>query len=176
MYKRQPLYPWQEQRYWFEETHPQSTQKIVPKKLKSASQLHQASDLPQLQLLSESDRLAFLITHIQTEVAKILGLSSGLPDTKIGFFAMGMDSLMVVQLRERLKTSLGYSLSATVTFNYPTIEALAEYFAKEAFFRSGKSNNLLLQTENNLEVTATMLQDFSEAEMEALLLKKMQSI
>ncbi|RCJ41934.1 hypothetical protein A6770_35715 [Nostoc minutum NIES-26] len=177
-YVRPPSYPWQEQRYWFKETHPLPTvQEIVPQELESASQQQQVSELSQLQLISENDRLTFLITHIQTEIAKILGLSSGqLPDTKIGFFAMGMDSLMVVQLRDRLKTSLGHSLSATVAFNYPTIEALAEYFAKEVFSASVKSDNLLHHNKNNLEVTANMLEDFSEEEMEALLLKKLQSI
>ncbi|MDZ8227265.1 acyltransferase domain-containing protein [Nostoc sp. ChiVER01] len=172
-----PSYPWQEQRYWFEESNPPSTpQKIVPKEQESVFQKQQASKLPQLQLIPESDRLDFLITHIQTEAAKILGLRSGqLPDIKIGFFAMGMDSLMVVQLRDRLKTTLGYFVSATVTFNYPTIEALAGYFAKEIFFVSGKSNDLLGQNENYLETNATMIEYFSEAEIEALLLKKLQS-
>ncbi|WP_315788436.1 acyltransferase domain-containing protein [Fischerella sp. JS2] len=170
-YIRPPSYPWQEQRYWFEETHPLPTvQEIVP-------QQQQNSELQQLQLISKSDRLNFLIAHIQTEVAKILGLSSGqLPDTKIGFFAMGMDSLMVVQLRDQLKTSFGHSLSATVTFNYPNIEALAGYLAKEIFSVSEEADNFLILNNNNLDVTATMLENFSEAEMEALLLQKLQSI
>ncbi len=45
---------------------------------------------------------------------------------------MGMDSIMAVQLRQRLENSLaGYSLPLTLAFEYPNIEALTQYLASE---------------------------------------------
>jgi phthiocerol/phenolphthiocerol synthesis type-I polyketide synthase B len=40
-----------------------------------------------------------------------------------------MDSLMSVTLQRALSDSLGESLPASVVFDYPTVEALADYLA-----------------------------------------------
>jgi hypothetical protein len=40
---------------------------------------------------------------------------------------------MAVELRNRLQDGLGQPLPATLTFEYPTIEALAAYLAAEVF-------------------------------------------
>jgi aryl carrier-like protein len=82
--------------------------------------------------LPERQRLTFLTTALQQEVAKVLGRSaSQLPDPQLGFFDMGMDSLMAVELKNRLDTQLGTTVSSTVIFEHPTIAALAKYLAEE---------------------------------------------
>jgi acyl transferase domain-containing protein/acyl carrier protein len=43
--------------------------------------------------------------------------------------AMGVDSLMALEFRNRLETESGIKLSATLVFNYPTVAAIAEYVA-----------------------------------------------
>ena len=72
-----------------------------------------------------SARPNMLSTHVQHEVAHVLG-ASRLPDIQQGFFEMGMDSLMAVELTNRLGAVLNLSLSSTLVFNYATIEALTE--------------------------------------------------
>ena len=52
-------------------------------------------------------------------------------DRRRGFFEMGMDSLMVVELRRRLEADLQRPLPTTVAFNYPTVEALGSFLAQE---------------------------------------------
>ena len=62
----------------------------------------------------------------------MLGRSANqLPDPQLGFFDMGMDSLMAVELKNRLDTQLGTTVSSTVIFEHPTIAALAKHLAAE---------------------------------------------
>jgi len=70
--------------------------------------------------------------YLQTEVSQVLGSSSSqLPNVQLGFFDMGMDSLMMVELRSRLETSLKQTIPSTVLFEHPSIQALAEYIATQ---------------------------------------------
>ncbi|MFG2051514.1 type I polyketide synthase [Micromonospora sp. NPDC048935] len=48
-------------------------------------------------------------------------------DTGQGFLDMGFDSLMAVELRKRLDAVTGLRLPSTVSFDYPTPQALAEH-------------------------------------------------
>ncbi len=83
-----------------------------------------------LQLLTDaspSKRKKVLIDYLQGAIGKILGSSSLPPD--LGFFEAGMDSLMAVELRNKLQVELGvnYELTSTLAFDYPTVSNLAEY-------------------------------------------------
>ncbi|MCP4380582.1 MAG: AMP-binding protein [Hyphomicrobiales bacterium] len=48
-----------------------------------------------------------------------------------GLWDLGMDSIMAVQLSNRLQADLGISLSSTVVFNCPSLVTLVDYLAKE---------------------------------------------
>jgi phthiocerol/phenolphthiocerol synthesis type-I polyketide synthase B len=50
-------------------------------------------------------------------------------DLHAGFFQSGMDSLMSVTLQRGLAESLGEALSASLVFDYPSVDALAGYLA-----------------------------------------------
>lgn len=84
-----------------------------------------------LQQLNDSDQqLAQLVAYLQTEVSKVLG-STRLPKPQQGFFDLGMDSLMAVELKNRLETSLSISLPTTVIFAHPTIYDLAQHILQD---------------------------------------------
>lgn len=87
--------------------------------------------------VAAGERWGRLVAHLQAEVAHVLELT---PEPQQGFFQLGMDSLMAVELRARLQTQLGVSLPATVAFDYSTIEALAGFLAREhlAFEQPGR--------------------------------------
>ncbi len=72
------------------------------------------------------ERRAVLCDHLQGSVAAVLRLRDK-PDTETGFFDLGMDSLMAVELRNRLERELtpGEPLSSTLAFDHPTVTALA---------------------------------------------------
>ncbi|WP_437494041.1 type I polyketide synthase [Sorangium sp. So ce1014] len=75
-------------------------------------------------------RRAMVAEHVQGEVDRVLGMdpSQKAPPQR-GFFDMGMDSLMAVELKNQLQRSVGRPLPSMVVFNHPTIEALAEHLA-----------------------------------------------
>lgn len=88
--------------------------------------------LQQLDTALVVDRLPLLVAYLQEEVAKIMGLpASQLPDPERGFFEMGMDSLMAVELKTQLEASFSTALPATLAFESPTIQDLAAYLGKE---------------------------------------------
>jgi malonyl CoA-acyl carrier protein transacylase len=90
--------------------------------------------LERLEAAPTSKRRQILAAHIQAEVVEVMGLDPSQPvNLQQGFFALGMDSLMSMELRNRLQTSLECSLPSTLTFKYPTIEALVDYLAVEVF-------------------------------------------
>ena len=75
----------------------------------------------------ETERRSLLENYVRSEVAHVLGMDPLSLESHRGFAEMGMDSLMAVELRNRLKASLGKPLSATLTFNYPNLVALDNY-------------------------------------------------
>ncbi|MEL6763233.1 MAG: type I polyketide synthase, partial [Cyanobacteria bacterium J06607_6] len=83
-----------------------------------------------LENLPPHQRLSFLTTALQQEVAKVLGRSAHqLPEPQLGFFDLGLDSLMAVELKNRLEGQLGTTVSSTIIFEHPTIAALAQHLA-----------------------------------------------
>ena len=73
-----------------------------------------------------------LASFLQQEVQAVLRLQSA-PELKVGFFDLGMDSLMAVELRNRLNRAFSgeYTASNTVVFDYPDIAALAGHLTQE---------------------------------------------
>jgi myxalamid-type polyketide synthase MxaB len=83
-----------------------------------------------LNLLPAHERRPHLADHIRTHIARVLGMSSpeaiGLQDK---LFELGLDSLLAVELKNRLQASLGCVLLPTLMFDRPTVQALTDYLA-----------------------------------------------
>lgn len=74
-------------------------------------------------------RLARITAAVEDELRAVLRLTTGTLDSERGFFELGMDSLMSVELKARLEKRFGTRLPATLTFNYPTVAAVADFIA-----------------------------------------------
>ena len=75
-------------------------------------------------------RRALLGNHVRVLVAAVMGLPSPQSlNPSADFFELGMDSLMNVILQRALAETLGEVLPKSVVFDYPTVEALADYLA-----------------------------------------------
>lgn len=84
--------------------------------------------LEQIAALPTTGRRSALFRELQQRVATILGRPN--PDDILptqGFFAIGMDSLTSMELRNRLQRELACKLPATLAFDYGSIEALADH-------------------------------------------------
>ena len=77
-----------------------------------------------------AEREPALKAFLRGELAAVLGMpDAARVPTKQGFFEIGMDSLMTVELAHRLESSLGIKLPANLAIDYPNIEALASYLS-----------------------------------------------
>ncbi|BBX61829.1 polyketide synthase [Mycobacterium saskatchewanense] len=82
--------------------------------------------------LPEAEQHAVLLDLVRSHIATVLGnVDPEAIDPDKAFQELGFDSLTAVEMRNRLKTATGLSLSPTLIFDYPTPGALARYMRAE---------------------------------------------
>lgn len=94
-----------------------------------ASSRQAATHLETLVAVPDEERSERIVAAITDELCAVLR-STGAVDTERGFFELGMDSLMSVELKTRLEKRFGTRLPATLTFNYPTVMAVAGFLGE----------------------------------------------
>jgi acyl carrier protein len=119
-------------------------------------------------------RFAILKAHVESTASRALGVTGGRSlDPRRPLQELGLDSLMSVELRNALATSIGRPLPATLLFDYPTVESLTHYLAKNVLqleFADGTSSeDSVASNDKSLEE----LQEMSEDEAESLLLAEL---
>jgi myxalamid-type polyketide synthase MxaB len=78
-----------------------------------------------------SGRRALLEASASVEVAAVIGRDPASISGRTPFSALGFDSLMALEVRNRLESLTGLSLPATLLWTYPDVERLAEHLAGE---------------------------------------------
>ena len=64
-------------------------------------------------------------------IARSLKIDADEIDTSVAFDRYGMDSVVAVQLTGELEKRLGYPMSPTLMYDYPTIDALSQHVVEE---------------------------------------------
>lgn len=93
----------------------------------SSDQSENHSLATELQKLSKKERITYLLSVVLDNTATVLGFKQAtdiVPD--VGFFNLGLNSIMAVELRERLQKTSSVKLPATLVFDYPTPRDVAK--------------------------------------------------
>ena len=93
-----------------------------------SSESDEARLLARLRGLSESERLRALVNLVLSETASVLGYhDASRLDANTGFVDLGLDSLMAVEVRRRLQRETGLNLPATLAFDHPSPQHVANF-------------------------------------------------
>jgi hypothetical protein len=118
-----------------------------------------------------------LMALVSSEVAAVIGLDAAhQPGPEQGLKEFGVDSLMAVELRNRLALCLATArkLTATMIFDYPTVTAIASYLASEILgYASSPPRMTVSAPAVKRTRVAAEIQDMAEDEAEARLLEKL---
>jgi acyl carrier protein len=158
-------------RYFDELTLGQTSDKAKPEAINVRSALLDAEPGRQ--------RRTTLEEHLREQVARVLRLAPARIGLDRPLKTLGLDSLMALELRNRLETSLGLTLPATMVFNYPTIEVLTGYLAEKMSIPL----DVATAAGNGAAVVATPLlkteesfDELSEAEVQAMLAEELATV
>ena len=124
------------------------------------------------------DRAGLVLDYVRQCVMTVLrrGASEGVgPRDRL--MDLGVDSLMAVELRNLIGKGLRLSrpLPATLMFDYPTPAAIADYVAAQLAFANGHPAPTAETVEavDGRAGAATAVADLTDAEVEALLIEKL---
>ncbi|MBL8164257.1 MAG: type I polyketide synthase [Anaerolineae bacterium] len=135
-----------------------------------------SEDIRALMLAAEPGRVrrTILETRIRETVAAVLGLAANRVDVQKPLRNMGIDSLMTLELRNRLESGLKLSLPATLVFNYPTVAALTGHLAEKLGVPLDAPKSETAPPAE--QPAADQLSDLSRDEVEALLAEELKSL
>jgi NAD(P)-dependent dehydrogenase (short-subunit alcohol dehydrogenase family)/SAM-dependent methyltransferase len=146
---------------------------------KTEAKAHEVSLSKQLAETVPNKRKSLLLDHIRQKAAQVLSIANANTiDVHQPLQSMGLDSLMAVELRNRLGQSAGKTLPATLLFEYPTISALTDYLASEVFMLEKDTqvsdiSNGKQQSPEASTIDTASLDEFSDDELAAMLRNKL---
>jgi acyl carrier protein len=101
-----------------------------------------------------ADRLKEFVTG---QLARTLNISPERVETNASFRSLGLDSLTGLELRNRLERHSGLGLSATVVWNYPSVDRLTEHLFEVLTGDAGDRDSAEAREEE--EVLAALLDE-----------------
>lgn len=145
-----PTYPFERKRYWLPEA---ISDRCSPIKLFTTQTLDEPNELEQA---SPGRREETLHNYVQLQIAKVLGFnSSEVLDIEQPLNELGLDSLMVLELKNRLSKNLNVTIPTEYLLQNLSTKALATKIANDfpaltISFEESSTNNT---ANNNVEVS-----------------------
>ena len=121
-----------------------------------------------------AERKALLLAALTDLVAEVLRLDRSEIAPRQRLFDLGIDSLIAVELKNRLQSSLGTTLSTTLLFDYPTLDALADYLQERLV--ATVSDVTRMASSSSPSALPDDLAALSEEEAETLLLAQLEQL
>ena len=130
--------------------------------------------LDRIRALPSQLRRRALTDHLIDRARLVLGVDATTQiDTRMALRDAGLDSLMAVELRNVLVLFTGASLPATLLFDCPTIEALADYLTPVCKIEAEAPAGPPISSERYVDAEAKELEPLSDTEAEALLMEEL---
>jgi acyl carrier protein len=97
------------------------------------------------------DDTAAIATYLKQLIATAQGVDVELIDAEAEFFGMGLDSMRVADMLHEVSAELKLALEPTVFFEYPTVNKLADYLAKQikGEFKLAINSEITLNAQHN---------------------------
>ena len=89
--------------------------------------------LDRLRAAPPAKRASLIAEHLRTQVAHVLRIPPGELDESAPLTSLGLDSLMGLELRNHIESTLGIRVPATLLWTYPTIAALCQHMVAALF-------------------------------------------
>jgi acyl transferase domain-containing protein/SAM-dependent methyltransferase len=140
--------------------------------------------------LPEVERHERLVVLVRDVLVRVLRLDADRPpgrDERL--MDLGVDSLMAVEFRNVLSSTLGFArkLPATLIFDHPTVEAVARFIEKEGLLGAGRADApatagsprpdaAKVAAAPGPALSAEDLDDLADEDVEALLNKRLESL
>jgi myxalamid-type polyketide synthase MxaE and MxaD len=120
-----PGYRWQHRPLWFRAPGAAVPLASAAGRPAEPAPVLAEADAPAGEPLAQAD----LVDVITDAVAETLALQAAEVDPRMGFFQMGMDSMLAGRVRARIEARIARRLPARVMFEQPTVESLAAHLA-----------------------------------------------
>lgn len=119
-----------------------------------------------------------ILAHVTEHARHVLGLQSSAPlDPQQGLRDLGLDSLMALELRNRLQRAVGLPLRSTLAFDCPTIEAVGRYLMHDvlAVNAPGRAPDEPVASTDDGDDLLAAIEQLSDDQAEKLLARKVTS-
>ena len=127
----------------------------------------------QLAELSVEDAKVWCQSQIEQALKQVLCLDDNKAiDQYQGFFDMGLDSMTIVELREKLEQRIANSLPATVLFDYSNVSEVSQYLL-EKFWETSQQREI---QDNKSPSANANIEDLTEQELDQLINEKFESL
>ncbi len=125
----------------------------------------------------ESERLRQVERVLSREVGEVLGRTEQqeLGRTQ-GFFEAGMDSLLAVEVRQRLQAQVSQPLPATLVFDYPTLARLAQFLVQNGSGDRASTHPAAVSPERASTAMLEELEHISEEDAESMLHEELENL
>ncbi len=123
-----------------------------------------------------SRRRTLLVRNLRDLVARVFGLDTSEVDVGRPLREIGLDSLLAVELRNAVARAASKTLPATLLFDYPTVDALADHLLDSVFGMraDGDGERPAGGGDGGGGQPGAELEGMTEEEAEALLLKELE--
>ncbi|MBH8567022.1 acyltransferase domain-containing protein [Nostoc sp. CENA67] len=164
-----PTYPWQRQRYWVET--------VVDRNQTRLPINNDSLILPTITPDNNSDRSQSLRSYLLAEIAKTLQIPVAKLDIQQSLSSLGMDSLMCLELKDRIQAELEIEIPITNFFAAPSIDLLITQLLSDIKADTDPTESLIINQNENftaadnwlLENLLSHLDEFSDSEIDSLL-------